>query len=121
MESITEIAEKYVLYHSDLRILICRKEKHCLSPGEDKPEDTTQLRCISITFIVQNIRVFPGITEIAFNQYISSLNIAQPHNVQIPSPESRPIPGLELHHEGAECLVCHELMSDVRQMKKHCR
>ena len=39
----------------------------------------------------------------------------------IPPPESRPIAGLELHRDGAECLVCHELMSDVRQMKKHCR
>ena len=36
MESITEIAGKYIIYNSDLRILICRLEKHYISPGVEK-------------------------------------------------------------------------------------
>ena len=63
----------------------------------------------------------PTTHRTAIKQYISGLDIAKPRNVVIPPPESRPIAGLELHREGAECLVCHELTSDVRQMKKHCR
>jgi hypothetical protein len=63
----------------------------------------------------------PRTDRTALKQYISGLDIAKPCNVVIPSPESRPIAGLELHRKGAECLVCHELASDIRQMKKHCR
>jgi hypothetical protein len=41
MESITEIAEKYVLYNSDLRILIYRKGKYCVFSDTDQPENSS--------------------------------------------------------------------------------
>jgi len=120
MESITEIAGKYVLYNSDLRILICRKGKYCISSDADQPEDSPNSGIID-HFRHSEHKDIPRAHRVKIKQYISGLDIAKPRDVVIPPPESRPMPGLELHHEGAECLVCHELTSDVRQMKKHCR
>ena len=120
MESITETAGKYVLYNPDLKVLICRNEKHCVSPGTDKPGDPRNFGVIS-HFRRSEHKGIPRLHRAALNQYISGLGIAKPHDIVIPSPESRPIAGLELHRDGAECLQCNELTSDERQMKKHCR
>ena len=120
MESITEIAEKYILYNSDLRILICRPEKHCISPGINKSDDSRNIGVMG-HFRRSEHKGIPRTHRMALNQYISKLDIAKPRDVMIPPPEGRPIAGLELHRDGAECLICNELASNERQMKKHCR
>jgi Orsellinic acid/F9775 biosynthesis cluster protein D len=119
-ESIAEIAGKYVIYNSDLKVLICRKEKHCISPGANRVGESRNYGIMD-HFNRSEHKDIPKKHRIALSQYISNLDIAKSHDVQIPPPETRPIAGLALYRGGAECLICNELTSDERQMKKHCR
>jgi len=120
MESIIKIAEKYVTYNSTLKILICRKEQHCISPGANKTGESKNYGIID-HFYRSEHKDLTRKDRMTLNQYISNLDIAKPRNVMIPSPEDRPIAGLELHQNGAECLICNELRSNECQMKKHCQ
>jgi hypothetical protein len=120
MESITEIAQKYVIYNATLKMLICHKEQYCLSPGGEKAK-TQKYHGISHHFHRSEHKGIPTHHRNAINQYIADLDIANPDDIMIPPPESRPIPGLALYRNGTECLVCNELMSDEPQMKRHCR
>lgn len=120
MESITGIAEKYIIYNSTLKILICRKGQHCISPRTNKAGESKNHGIID-HFYRSEHKDLSKEHRTNLNQYISNLDIADPHDVPIPSPQSRPIPGLELYRNGAECQVCNQLTSDIDQMKKHCR
>lgn len=120
MENDSEIAEKYIIYNSELKALICRKEKHCISPDADKAGGS-QNYGIMDHFHRSEHKDISRKHRAALGRYIASLDIAKPQNVQIPRAERGPIAGLALYREGAECLICDELTSDERQMKKHCR
>ena len=118
-ESTMEIATKYVLFNRELKILICRKEQHCISPGSGS--NAPRNSGVSDHFYRTEHKALPNGHRAAIAEYVCQLEIADPQDVEIPSPDSKPIPGLALYRDGAECLVCNELTTNVKHMKIHCR
>src|SRR5215471_13180471 len=101
MES-QEIAKRYVQYNTELKIITCIQHKYAIVPGNDSNDRLNSTRHF------QEIHK-PGLPKSAtdaISGYISTLELAEPSQIDIPLKENGPIEGLELYKDGCKCAEC---------------
>ena len=109
------IAKAYVQYNPELKIITCIQHKYAIIPGNDSSGRS------NVTHHFQEVHK-PGLSKHAItpiNEYISTLELLKPCQINTPLREDGPVDGLELYENGGQCLICHEFAISPGAMSLH--
>ena len=108
-----ECIRRYILFHSEHSIVICRQGKYAVVPGERIKKHFQSLH-----------QVIPLQTRKEIIAFCETLQLLPPDEVTIPGFENGPIEGLELISDGQKCIYSNctgYLSASIITMKLHCR
>ena len=112
-----EIAKNYIQYNPNLKVIICNQHKYAVTLAKDLNEQSNATRHF------QEIHK-PGLPKSAtdaINGYISTLELAEPSQIDMPLKENGPIEGLELYKDGCKCAECGKYAINPKAMDMHFR
>jgi Orsellinic acid/F9775 biosynthesis cluster protein D len=113
-----QLAENYVQYNAELKILTCIQHKHAIPPGNDENNQSKIDRHFRDTHKPHGS--ISKKTRAAINEYASTLNLIEPSQVTIPLAANGPVKGLRVY-DGGKCLICDELTAQTKDMLLHCK
>ena len=115
-----QLAKKYIKYNPELKIAVCIHHKYTILPGNEPDGRSRAVRHFQEVHERGSVRKN---ALNAINEYMSTLELVEPSQIDIPLPENGPIDGLELYKDGGACLYpeCGELSPRSKDIRTHCR